>query len=369
MENENSIIYGLEFQARALCPQLADTEKIRFFVGTQSLKQVNNQIHLVEFDEEKSTIKTMVYNHSHGEVWKLNASPSNPLQIATCYNSVNRENLCSMRTGILNLPDSDNNDNIENLEFVTKFDTISFGNDIKTTEFHPNDKTKVVSVTDNQVVVWDVSSENAQSISNILLEGKNNPKYTTGKWNPHQNGNQFTTATETHLKTYDTRTGTLAWNIDNVHSQLTRDLDFNLNKQYYVATCGDDGFVKIWDFRQTSSPVYARTDHSHWVWCVRFNPCHDQLLLTASSDARVLLSSAASVSSENNDGNINEDALENQENKQILSDGPLQWCEHEDSVYCAEWAQAEPWIFASLSYDGRLLISRVKRSLKYQIML
>lgn len=52
-----------------------------------------------------------------------------------------------------------------------------------------------------------------------------------------------------------------------------------------------------------------------------------------------------------------------------LSDGPLQWCEHEDSVYCAEWSPAEPWVFASLSYDGRLLISHVKKSLKYQIML
>lgn len=45
------------------------------------------------------------------------------------------------------------------------------------------------------------------------------------------------------------------------------------------------------------------------VWCVRFNPFHDQLLLTASSDARVLLSSAASVSSEyGNDLNITEEA-------------------------------------------------------------
>lgn len=52
-----------------------------------------------------------------------------------------------------------------------------------------------------------------------------------------------------------------------------------------------------------------------------------------------------------------------------LSDGPLQWCEHEDSVYGAEWSPAEPWVFASLSYDGRLLISHVKKSLKYQIML
>jgi hypothetical protein len=44
------------------------------------------------------------------------------------------------------------------------------------------------------------------------------------------------------------------------------------------------------------------------VWCVRFNPFHDQLLLSASSDARVLISSAASVSSENNtDVSINDE--------------------------------------------------------------
>lgn len=67
-----------------------------------------------------------------------------------------------------------------------------------------------------------------------------------------------------HLKTYDIRTGQLAWNIDGVHSQLLRDIDYNLNKQYHLATCGDDGLVKIWDFRQTTHPVYSRSDHSHW---------------------------------------------------------------------------------------------------------
>lgn len=120
------------------------------------------------------------------------------------------------------------------------------------------------------------------------------------------------------------------------------------------------------------------------VWCVRFNPFHDQLLLSASSDARVLISSAASVSSENNADLSHDEEIEAKQmylddfNKVILlyerlffrvSDGPLQWCEHEDSVYCVEWSPAEPWVFASLSYDGRLLISRVKKSLKYQIML
>lgn len=43
--------------------------------------------------------------------------------------------------------------------------------------------------------------------------------------------------------------------------------------------------------------------------------------------------------------------------------------EHEDSVYAAEWSSADPWLFASLSYDGRLVINRVPRALKYQILL
>lgn len=60
MDNENSVIYGLEFQARTLAPQLGETEIIRFLIGTQSLKQTTNQIHLVEFNDEVSTIKTTV---------------------------------------------------------------------------------------------------------------------------------------------------------------------------------------------------------------------------------------------------------------------------------------------------------------------
>lgn len=43
--------------------------------------------------------------------------------------------------------------------------------------------------------------------------------------------------------------------------------------------------------------------------------------------------------------------------------------EHEDSVYAVEWSSADPWLFASLSYDGRLVINRVPRALKYSILL
>ena len=41
MNDDAPVIYGLEYQARALCPQQAETDAIRFLVGTQSLKSEN----------------------------------------------------------------------------------------------------------------------------------------------------------------------------------------------------------------------------------------------------------------------------------------------------------------------------------------
>uniref|UniRef100_A0A8B9BV46 Uncharacterized protein n=1 Tax=Anser brachyrhynchus TaxID=132585 RepID=A0A8B9BV46_9AVES len=44
MEDDAPVIYGLEFQARALTPQTAETDAIRFLVGTQSLRYDNQVI-------------------------------------------------------------------------------------------------------------------------------------------------------------------------------------------------------------------------------------------------------------------------------------------------------------------------------------
>ena len=56
--------------------------------------------------------------------------------------------------------------------------------------------------------------------------------------------------------------------------------------------------------------------------------------------------------------------------EQRLAEGVVSaYEEHEDSVYAAEWSTADPWLFASLSYDGRLVINRVPRAAKYSILL
>ncbi len=45
------------------------------------------------------------------------------------------------------------------------------------------------------------------------------------------------------------------------------------------------------------------------------------------------------------------------------------YTEHEDSVYAVAWSACESWVFASVSYTGRVIVSSVPSSEKYKILL
>ncbi|VDN21272.1 unnamed protein product [Gongylonema pulchrum] len=168
----------------------------------------------------------------------------------------------------------------------------------------------------------------------MTIESESKTPISALTWNPHTNGNTVAVAFDDSVKGIDTRSLEL----------------------HIMATCGDDCRVALWDLRKTNEPLKVLQDHTHWVWCVKFNPIHDQLILSAGSDARLFLNSVESLSSES----IHSLALlpdENdsppQENK--LGDERLEKMEeHEDSVYSCAWAGNDPWVFASVSYDGRL---------------
>lgn len=68
--------------------QLAESDAVRFLVGTQSLKLSHNQVHVVELNEETGGLSTQVFQHGAGEVWTLAASPTDVDLIATCYNTL-----------------------------------------------------------------------------------------------------------------------------------------------------------------------------------------------------------------------------------------------------------------------------------------
>lgn len=278
-----------------------------------------------------------------------------------------------MQTAILRLPD-DTTEAVDPIDFadIEILDTEPYGSEIKTTEFHPSNTSMVASVVDGKILLFNRTESKSQVVAEIA--GK---KFGGGMWS---NAHQFVALLENGIRSFDIRDpNNVAWQIE-AHSQPVRDLDVNPNKAFHVATGGDDSILKIFDVRNSKEPVFSRRDHLHWIFSVSFNKFHDQLLLTGSSDGKVHLTCASSCSSEapkaiNSSSTLegvsdDEDEFQHKTRKTHLSDGLLEtFDQHEESVYCVEWSAADPWIFASVSFDGRVIVSRIPKKYKYQILL
>lgn len=293
---------------------------------------------------------------------------------------------------------------IHQYDFDKNVDTIkTTGFHNKISLWHPEDGDKICTMEMQSLVMWDVESgkeENELKINfdNLNLITREN-KINKFRWSPHSHCSILGLAINNQILGKDIRSDKdFVWKVDDTSSQVIKNLDFNPNAQYYLASCGEDCQFKLWDIRKVTEPVVSMLNHSHWVWSVRYNLYHDQLILTCSSDSRVVLSRVTSFASQpfgylldtdetlNESGREDEDTadLMNDTNKEIndnltestnisqkkLDDGVVSvFLEHEDSVYAAEWSNADPWIFASLSYDGRLVINRVSKYEKYNLLI
>ena len=272
--------------------------------------------------------------------------------------------------------------------------------------WHPEDGDKLCTMEPQSLCLWDVESGKEESelkidFDKLDFKTRGN-KISKFRWSPHSHCSILGLAINNQIIAKDIRSDkNYVWKID-ANSQVVKNLDFNPNAQYYLASCGEDCQFKLWDTRKVSEPVVSMLNHSHWIWSVRYNLYHDQLILTCSSDCRVVLSRVSSFASQpfghllDTDDTLNEtdtlnedDELANEQsinrNELILNDNLTEstsfsqkklddgvvsvFSEHEDSVYAAEWSNADPWIFASLSYDGRLSINRVPNIEKYNLLI
>ncbi|KAK2489970.1 hypothetical protein MC885_006069 [Smutsia gigantea] len=269
----------------------------------------------------------------------------------------------------------DSSSTAHTLELLCHLDNTARGSMACVTWEPTGDGTKVISLADNHILLWDLQESSSQAVFGVPgREGTAEVHFGTVEPSPqlHSGGHG-----ERHSRARVGHSEHEVFCIENAHGQLVRDLDVNPNKQYYLASCGDDCKVKFWDTRNATEPVKTLEEHSHWVWNVRYNHSHDQLVLTGSSDSRVILSNMVSISSEPLGHLVDDDDLSDQEERrpEEKSQEPPQdsviatYEEHEDSVYAVDWSSADPWLFASLSYDGRLVINRVPRALKYHILL
>ena len=156
------------------------------------------------------------------------------------------------------------------------------------------------------------------------------------------------------------------------HFMQVRDVDYCRAATGLLATCGDDCRLCVWDLRRPEAPVACREAHSHWLWCARFHPLHPALLLTASSDTDVRLWSLPGLKRPGTEPPRSPGAGGAGGGGGAGGAGgagdATTFDEHEESVYSVAWSEADPWAFASLSHDGRLVCSRVPDSTKYEMM-
>lgn len=340
-----------------MCPHQGEEGDISFFVGTQTLKQETNQVHLIRLDEEER-VKANIFSHPFGEIWWLNSSPHDKRMLVSCYNQTgpgSPKSQVAMKAAILKIPDEFTEDI---MAFEIQELKLPSNPDVRAAVFHPSDPDSMAVVSDTKIHITNVGGGAGEPRQICDSPAQANGKFKLGKWALHNQNSQFLALFENSIISYDVRDMKVAWTIS--HEQVFRDLDCNPHKQCHIVTGSDDGCVKVWDFRNVKEPVFSRNDHSHWVWTVRYNTFHDQLILSSSSDSRVNVTCAYSASSEASAGDS--DAAANDCLLEALD-------YHDDSVYCVEWSSADPWTFASLSYDGRFVFRRISKEIKYKILL
>lgn len=169
-----------------------------------------------------------------------------------------------------------------------------------------------------------------------------------GAWDPHDS-NIVALTCDSSVQFWDLRTMKNTNSIEHAHA---RNVDYDPKKKYMLVTAEDETGIHIWDLRMLNIPVIELPGHAHWTWAVKCNPEYEGLILSSGTDSAVNLWFASPKSDDSTS-----ESLESPTSK-----GPLlnTYSDYEDSVYGLTWSSQQPWIFASLSYDGRVVVESVK---------
>ncbi|KAL5984199.1 hypothetical protein ACLOJK_018303 [Asimina triloba] len=170
-----------------------------------------------------------------------------------------------------------------------------------------------------------------------------------GAWDPHDQ-NAVAGICDSLIQFWDLRTMKKTNTIEHIH---VRNLDYNPKKQHLLVTAEDESGIHIWDLRMPKVPIRELPGHTHWYFLSFIVKL--QNLMSAGTDSAVNL---WFVPASNSDDSAPDSLVESP----TCRVEPLlnSYNDYEDSVYGLAWSSREPWIFASLSYDGRVVVESVK---------
>eukprot|EP01091_Cochliopodium_minus_P009775 TRINITY_DN2481_c1_g1_i1.p1 TRINITY_DN2481_c1_g1~~TRINITY_DN2481_c1_g1_i1.p1 ORF type:complete len:400 (-),score=133.02 TRINITY_DN2481_c1_g1_i1:74-1273(-) len=398
--SEHLRTYGLKYKARCMCAQRGNAEKTRFFIGTMTLRE-ENQVHLIQVEEDEIICQNLFGHPS--EVWCMTSSPDDPSLLFTSSQSLLDSSSFSFPSPLSKSPSSpsssssyvsnntSSNTTGENTQKTTGGKTMDpynvclwkLSSEEETNSLlHPllslhkhdpssskslrsptkqiiweknEERDKVVTI-DESIRLWRIESGNSNAEQENVISLKN-PLQLLHKatWSPHFQ-HSIAAAVDNSICAWDTRSLKEAWKIEKADLECVRDLNFNSNKMYHIVSCGDDSTIKFWDVRNTKESIKVLSEHNHWVWNVEYNPMWDQFLISSGTDNTVNLWNITSLSS---------DEKRKEEDKLVKS-----FDQHQDSVYSTCWSASDnKWLFASLSYDGRVAVNSVPREEQLKVVL
>lgn len=386
MFSTQSVEVSLGVPCRTLAAVRADRDDNYFLVGSCSVQQPNT-LQVVRFHSEMNDLSiTASIPHETGPVGVIATSPCDPLQVLTAVEQESTAVLWKMPANSQESTDNieDDNDGYNSdrsgtmeMEQLTRLENHE-GSAVASMAWRDSSEdmspsTGDVAIADGnaRVTRWDLSGGAGQLVRShegsptSLLQA---PRIV---WDPHGNGDALAVSRAGEVHILDWRTDTSVPN-GNVESFLAHrlglcDMDYNPNKPYVLATAGRDGLLKFWDLRAAKHPLLvSRGGHSHWVSQIKYNPFHDQLVLTTGTDSisnlwRIsTISSAPLLTMHDDDDKLSETSAANVR---------VSRHEHSEAVYGASWGAADAWIYACVGYDGKFVLNHVPSKEKYKILL
>ncbi|GMH04658.1 hypothetical protein Nepgr_006498 [Nepenthes gracilis] len=339
--------YGLKYQARCIADVKADTDHTSFIAGTLSLKE-ENEIHLIWLASGGTElICEGLFSHPN-EIWDLASCPFNQRIFSTVF--FNGE---SYGAAVWQIPELYGQLNSPQLEQIAALDAHT--SKIKCVLWWPNGRhDKLISIDEQNLFLWSLDS--SKKIAQVQSQESAGMLHylSGGSWDPHDM-NSLAVTSESAIQCWDLRTMKMTSSIESAYA---RDVDYDTKKKHILVTSEDESGIRIWDLRMPKFPMAELPGHAHWTWAVRCNPEYSGLILSAGTDSAVNLWFAPVLDSE---GSAPDSLMESspQRADQLLNS----YGDYEDSVYGLAWSSREPWIFASLSYDGRVVVESIKHHL------
>ncbi|CAN6485202.1 unnamed protein product [Victoria cruziana] len=340
----SGIAYDLKYQARCICDVRADAETTSFLAGTLSLKE-ENEIHLIRISPSGTELTCKgIFSHPN-EIWHLASCPFDPRTLSTVFDSGG-----AYGAAVWQIPDDFASSSSPQLEQTASLDAHSC--EIRSVLWWPSGKhDKLVSIDKENLFLWSLDSS-TKSAKVQSQESVGMLHYLTGgAWDPH-NQNAVAVTCESSSQCWDLRSMKRTLTLDHAYA---RAVDYNPKKQHILVTAEYESGIRVWDIRMPNVPIRELPGHAHWTWSIQHNPEHHELILSSGTDSTVNLW-FASV-----DG-MNDATYERMPESPSQKVVPLicSFSDYEDCVYGLSWSCREPWIFASLSYDGRVVVESVK---------